>query len=338
MKRLWELIETLREPGAFLHRFKKRRRSPSVSSGRKEGPRFTASSAVEAPKRVSVFQRIRARFRSSAQRRELNRSPVAVRGRYWGLVIGLLVVLATAFSLYMASGPLVGAVADMKFFRIREISITGCRTTTPSLIREIAGIRYQGSLLALNPDHVEAIVRVHPWVAEVKVRRDWPDRLVVAIREYQPVALIARQMPGGASLFYLDGGGVAFAPVEPGRELDFPVITGLSGKVDAAGLPAACVEALALLKLIRQNNPNLPLQNLSEIHVDPDAGLTIYLADHPFPIHFGVGAIRTKYSRLKRVLEVLYRETGQGMTIADVAYIRMDYLENKVLVAHSGSG
>ena len=66
--------------------------------------------------------------------------------------------------------------------------------------------------------------------------------------------------------------------------------------------------------------------------------MTLYLVDYPFPIYFGKGEVRTKYSRLKRVLEVLYKETEQGMTIADVAYIRMDYLENKVLVAHSGSG
>ncbi|MBU0664613.1 MAG: FtsQ-type POTRA domain-containing protein [Proteobacteria bacterium] len=243
----------------------------------------------------------------------------------------------------------------MNIFKIQEISINGCRKTSPALIRELTGIRYQASLLRLNPEHIAAILRAHPWIAAVEVKRDWPDVVVVSIKEYAAEALIAQDVPGGKQFFYLDKSGVVFAPVEPGQDMDLPVITGLEAKEDNGqgrsnavrdrdsgsgdgGRSEMISEALTLLKLVRQNNPNLPLQNLSEIHVDRDAGMTIYLADYPFPIYFGFGAVRTKYSRLKRVLEILYKETEQGMTIADVAYIRMDYLENKVLVAHSGSG
>jgi hypothetical protein len=249
----------------------------------------------------------------------------------------------------------VNAVSDLKIFKIREITITGCRMTSPALIRELAGIRYQASLVTLNPTHVEAILRAHPWISSAEVKRDWPDVIVISIKEYAAEALIAQEAAGSRQFFYLDKSGVAFAPVEPGQDMDFPVITGLDaqeedgqGRFNAveakhggsgAGVrPEMISEALTFLKLVRQNNPNLPLQNLSEIHLDRDAGMTIYLVDYPFPIYFGSGQVRTKYSRLKRVLDVLYKETEQGMTIADVTYIRMDYLENKVLVAHSGSG
>jgi len=338
MKGLKELVSTLKNVGSFFHSQKKKRNVSALGASRSTGPGFTSRSAIQGRKRVSLFDRIHSWFQRSARRRELKHSPVAAKNRSRGIPVLLSVLLVTVLSAYMAYGPLVRAVADMKLFKIREISITGCRTTTPALIRELAGIRYQASLLALNPDHIEALLRMHPWIAAAEVKRDWPDVLVVAVKEYAPEALVARDNPGGARFYYLDKSGVAFAPVEPGGEMDFPVITGLSGKEDTEGLRKACGDALALLKLVRQNNPNLPLQNLSEIHVDQDAGMTVYLADYPFPIYFGVGEIRTKYSRLKRVLEVLYKEAGPGMTIADVAYIRMDYLKNKVLVAHSGSG
>jgi len=333
-------ISTLKEMGAFFHRQKKRRTSPGLGANRGPGSGFTSSSAVQGRKRVSIFERIREWFQRSARRKELKRSPVvaAAKGGARRILPMICFALLTGALAYAASGPLVRAVADMKLFKIREISITGCRTTTPALIRDLAGIRYQASLLALNPDHIEAILRIHPWIAAAEVKRDWPDVLVVAIKEYAPEALLVREVSGGAQFFYLDRNGTAFAPVEPGGEMDFPVITGLAGKEEAEVLREATNEALALLKLVKQNNPNLPLQNLSEIHVDREAGMTVYLADYPFPIYFGVGEIRTKYSRLKRVLEVLYKEAGQGMTIADVAYIRMDYLENKVLVARSGWG
>ncbi len=340
MLSLKNLINTLKSMGSFFHRPTKRRNVPGVAANREPGTGFTSRSAVQGRKRASIFERIRQWFQRSARRKELKRSPVVAinKGRSRSLLLWICFVLFTVSLAYAAYGSLVRAVGDMKLFKIREISITGCRTTTPALIRDLAGIRYQASLLALNPSHIEAILRMHPWIAAAEVKRDWPDVLVVAIKEYAPEALIAREVSGGAQFFYLDRSGTVFASVESGGDMDFPVITGLSGKEDAEVLRQATNEALALLKLVRQNNPNLPLQNLSEIHVDRDAGMTVYLADYPFPIYFGVGEIRTKYSRLKRVLEVLYKEAGQGRTIADVAYIRMDYLENKVLVAHSGSG
>jgi cell division protein FtsQ len=333
------VINALKNIGSLFRLQKKKRKNPGGAMTGGAAPAFTSKSASQEPKRLSLPARIKAWFQRSARRKELNRSPVlAAPSKVKPLLLVLLMVAGLLSLAYLAHGPIVRAVADIKFFKIREISISGCRVTTPSLLRELTGVRYQASLLALSPDHIAAILRMHPWIAEAEVKRDWPDVLVIAIREYAPEALIVREGSGGPQFFYLDKSGVVFAPVEPGGELDFPVITGLTGKEDAETLRKASAEALALLKLVRQNNPNLPLQNLSEMHLDQDAGMTIYLADYPFPIYFGKGEIRTKYSRLKRVLEVLYKEAGQGMTIADVVYIRMDYLENKVLVAHSGSG
>lgn len=338
MKGLATVMTTLKKMAALFRSRQRSRNESGPGAGREAAPVFTSSSAVQQPKPVPLSTRIRSWFQRSARRRELKRSPVAARKRARDLLLVTGVVIFFASVVFLASGPLVRALSDMKVFRIREVSITGCRVTTPAMIRELSGVRYQASLATLNPNHIQAILRMHPWIAAAEVKRDWPDVLVIAIREYVPEALVFREGSGGPQFFYLDKNGVVFAPVEPGGDMDFPVITGLTGKEDAEALRKASATALALLKLVRQNNPNLPLQNLSEIHLDQDTGITIYLVDYPFPIYFGVGEIRTKYSRLKRVLEVLYKEAGPGMGIADVAYIRMDYLENKVLVAHSGSG
>ena len=335
---------------------KKRNRSARAGiAGRESQPVFTSRSAAQGHKRVGSFNRMRSWLKRSARRKELKRAPVAAKNRLRFLLVPVCLLAFTGSFVFVVQGPLVNVLSDLKFFKIREISISGCRITTPALIRELAGIRYQASLMMLNPSHIKAILRAHPWIAEVEVKRDWPDVLVVSVKEHVAEALILQEVAGSQKFFYLNKVGVAFAPVEPGQDMDFPVITGLEakagngqGRPDAAGvrdggngataLQEMLREPLDFLQLVKQNNPNLPIQNLSEIHVDRDAGMTLYLADHPFPVYFGKGQIRTKYSRLKRVLEVLYKDTGQGMTIADVAYIRMDYLENKVLVAHSGSG
>jgi len=323
-----------------------------MSSGRASQPVFMSRSVGRQPERAGISSRIRAGFQRAMRRKKemapvagkvQSKSPAAVRKRAGRLLTPIFALALVVASGLVAYGPLARAVAGMKLFRIQEITVTGCRVTTPAKIRDLAGIRYQENMLTLNPSHVEAILKAHPWIAAVEVKRNWPDALVVAIQEYAAEALITQERSGGKQLFYLDKSGIAFAPVEPGHDMDFPVITGLDAKIEGQGDTKAVLqerlkEALAFLKLVRQNNPNLPAQNLSEIHVDPDMGMTVYLVDYSFPIYFGKGEIRTKYSRLKRVLEVLYKEDEQGMTIADVAYIRMDYQENKVLVARSGSG
>jgi hypothetical protein len=350
------VLNSLKNIGSLFRLPKKANRSVRGGiAGRGNQPVFTSRSATQHQKRGGIVSRIRSLFKQSAKSKELKRvSVVAQRRAPRGLIPVCLLAFVVLLSFVLYS-PLMSAVSGMNIFKIQEISISGCRQTSPAMIRELTGIRYQASLVRLNPEHIAAILRSHPWIAAVEVTRDWPDVVVVYIKEYVPEALITQDVPGGRQFFYMDKNGVVFAPVDPGQDMDLPVITGLETKGNIGqrrpngvgakdggggdgGRSERISEALALLKLVRQNNPNLPLQNLSEIHVDRDAGMTIYLADYPFPIYFGVGAIRTKYSRLKRVLEVLYKETEQGMTIADVAYIRMDYLENKVLVAHSGSG
>jgi len=349
-------LNSLKNIGSLFRLPKKRNRSVRGGiAGRGNQPVFTSRSAVQNQKRGGIVSSLRARFQRSSKRKDLKRVPVVAKRKTPRGLISVCLLAFVVLLVFLLYSPLLNAVSGMNIFKIQEISINGCRKTSPAMIRELTGIRYQASLVRVNPEHIAAILKAHPWIAAVEVTRDWPDVVIVSIKEYAAEALITQDVPGGRQFFYLDKSGVVFAPVEPGQDMDLPVITGLEAKGNYGqgrsnavrdkdggssdgGRPEMISEALALLKLVRQNNPNLPFQNLSEIHVDRDAGMTIYLADYPFPIYFGFGAVRTKYSRLKRVLEVLYKETEQGMTIADVAYIRMDYLENKVLVAHSGSG
>ncbi len=354
----------------FLVRKKKNRSVRNNDAGRANQPVFTSRFAQQKQRRAGLFSRIQSWRQRSARHKKMALVPGRAGSKTKALFMPLCLLALVVSLVMVAYGPLMTMVSGLNLFKIREVTITGCRITTPALIRELAGIRYQSSMMMLKPGHIKAILKAHPWIAEVEIKRQWPDALVISVKEHVVEALILQEVAGSKKFFYLDDSGVVFAPVEPGEDMDFPVITGLEvnaiggtrhpvqatdtknnanqGLAAAAGaiqgvsravaLQEMLREPLAFLKLVRQNNPNLPIQNLSEIHVDQEAGMTLYLVDYPFPIYFGKGEIRTKYSRLKRVLEALYKDTGQGMTIADVAYIRMDYLENKVLVAHSGSG
>ena len=182
--------------------------------------------------------------------------------------VGLMVV-GLAVVLYVGRGWVSGLAAGMEYFEVQDnVVIEGCHVTTAAEIRELGEIRYHTNLFSINPGKLEAILVRHPWVAEVKVQRNWPNRLLIRVVEHVPEALIVQGDPGKGQLYYMDAKGVAFVPAKSGQDLDFPVITGAGDIQDPGRRKGMIADALHFLKLAKTNNPNLPAQSISEIHLD----------------------------------------------------------------------
>lgn len=233
-------------------------------------------------------------------------------------------------------GPMQSLFGNVRIFRIHEIEISGCVVTSPKGLRKFADISYEINMLTLDPKAIRQRLEEHPWVEQAEIRRVWPDRLAVTIKEYRPHALMVKE--GNDGFQYLDRNGTLFASVAPGQELDFPVITGLDSFSTEEERKQHLDTVSLFLRLAGRNNPNLPAQNISEIHFDGNGELILYLVEQPFPIYFGKGEIKRKYYQLRRVLGELYRRTKGRAMIESVAYIRMDYQEDKVLVAKNHAG
>jgi cell division septal protein FtsQ len=254
----------------------------------------------------------------------------------------LAVCLVSAAVLFFKSGgfSLFGMLLeDLDYFRITEIRVEGCRNSSPDEIRAASGVTVSASLFSVDETQITENVRKESlWVDQISVARHWPDTLILRVREFSPHALIALGEKDQAELYYLDKNGKAFIKTAYGMDLDFPVITGFENAEDLDTAPAELDAPLNLLQLAGTNNPNLPVQSISELHVDDEEGLVLYLVEHPFPIFFGDGDIRKKYVRLRKVLEMLYKPRRTGMDIGRVAYIKMDYLKDKVIVGYDESG
>ncbi len=215
------------------------------------------------------------------------------------------------------------------FFQITAVRIDGNRMTTKEQIAALSRVDIHSNLLAINVLQVQSLLESHPWIERAEVIRDWPNRLLINLKEKNPVALLNRE----SGLFYLDSRGQIIAAVSPSQELDFPVITGLENfslNMPRAGqIPEPLLDVYDLLKVANRNNPILPEQNISEIHITENGELIIYLLDRPFPIYFGDdGKISTRYYRLVKVLKDLYK-TGE---FSAVSYIRLDYQKDTILV------
>jgi len=218
-------------------------------------------------------------------------------------------------------------------FRLTTVAVQGNRMTQKTQILDLGGIEQGISLLSFDIDLAEERISSHPWIDNAEISRTWPSTLEVRVYEYRPLAMVNIESETGRNLYYIDQRGKVFALVDNSQDLDFPVISGIesAGKLQGSivadeGLAA---EAFRFLRLAARGNPIVPLQTISEVHVSPEKGLVVYLVDRPFPIYMGYDNINTRYYQLVKLLERLYRKKK----IQEIKEIRMDYYEDRVLVA-----
>jgi cell division septal protein FtsQ len=277
--------------------------------------------------------------------RRKHRQQVEYRPAGGKKILGSLTGGALLFAVILVAGAIANgerimrAFQSIAFFQVTELTITGCDIVSKEIVRDSAGIiLHQTSLIGLDRLQLEDKLSSVPWVARATVDRNWPSSVEIRITENRPVALLHMQSSEGGGLHYMDGKGTPFLEVVPGADVDFPVITGLYMVEDSDVRGDAFAKVLVLLQRLQSNDPYLPAQSVSEIHVTPEGELVLYLVEYPFPIFFGNGNTKRNYARLIEVLKELYKKQKGKELISGVQYIQMDYFDEKVLVAQGGSG
>lgn len=249
---------------------------------------------------------------------------------------GLAVVpLSFVFFIFIGGGQaILNNFGSLPFLKVSEMIFSDTRTISKEKLREASGIiLHQTSMVGLNCAQAEASLKTLPWVAQAEVKRKWPSTINISVVENVPVALLHSRKTDGAQLQYIDEKGVPFLQVGPGSDIDFPVITGLNEIKKPEVRKKALSEALVFLDNIGGDNPYLPAQSVSEIHLNQNGEMVVYLVESPFPIFFGNDNTSTKYARLVQVLKALYKQQKGKDSISQIEYIQMDYLNDKVLVA-----
>ncbi len=218
-------------------------------------------------------------------------------------------------------------------FRLTEVKVYGNAVISAQQVQEIAGLEQGTNLLKYDPAVIERRLVAHPWVDSANIRKYWPSTVELTIKEHRPLALINLAGETGNSLYYVDKAGNVFSAVNETEDVDFPVITGpfIVGEFENSRFSndSLTYKAFRLLKLAEKGHPTLPIHAISELNIDPQQGLVLYLVDWPFPIYFGQDGFRKKYFRLIKILEHLYGKEQ----VENIKEIRMDYSDNKVLVA-----
>jgi cell division septal protein FtsQ len=248
--------------------------------------------------------------------------------RYWPWAVFFSFGLVALAGLGLGLALLYYQILTCSWFSIKDtkdIDIAGLKRLQPELVLQMAKLGPGTNLLALKPIQVEQALETHPWIARATLTRKWPHRLRLHVQEREPMALVQ-----AGELYYVDHRGNLFKPLSPGDPHDFPVITGLSREFFSPGqgaLPETMTRIRQLVELLKNAAPPLNLENISEIHVDLERGLTLYANGLGAGVDLGLGHYQEKLQRLAYAWPTL---THKGY-LPRAARINLDYPQKVVL-------
>jgi cell division protein FtsQ len=196
-------------------------------------------------------------------------------------------------------------------FQIKEITVHGCKELTEKEILSYAAINPSQNLLAINLSTIARRIESIPWVKEVSVGREFPNRLIIDLQERTAVALVKRD--DGFNLLDLDG--VAFKKLEKNDEVDIPVLNGCySDDSDSV----IFTKSLELLRYLSTSKEFPTIRNIAEIHGNEVFGLSLF-TDSGLCIRLGFDSYENKLKRLNTVMADMERRNMKlGFLLIDL--------------------
>ena len=221
----------------------------------------------------------------------LRRRLVKGSGEYLG-VLGLLISIAALSSLFIYA---YSYFLSAPYFEIKETSVRGLKELTEKDVLTLVKIKPGQNILAVNVDVLSRRVAVNPWIKNVYVGREFPNRIVVDVRERNPIALVKQ-----AGDFYLmDSEGIIFKKMSQGDEVDLAIITGIN--VQDKTKSKLLSDTLSLLKVFSGSNLYSFLGAISEAHIDEVFGLSL-LTDKGLYLKMGMEDFEKKLRKLALVM------------------------------------
>lgn len=230
------------------------------------------------------------------------------------VVVSLIVLVC--FELY-------GFIGKTTFLRLERIEVTGIKKLTRDEILSAASVKLGDDLLGLRLTRMGEQLTKNPWVASVRVRRNFPHSVFIDVQERQPIGVVSM-----GYLYYLDSSGDIFKPLQEGDSLDFPVITGLAEDDlirDPAGAKETLKGILALLQQLKKERSGISIADISELHYDKGFGYTLFTMNKGLPIRLGTEGFSDKLDRLAKVYTMLQPQ------IPALEYIDLDYSDRIVV-------
>lgn len=201
------------------------------------------------------------------------------------------VVLLTLPVVLIAAVGYIALIAARSAFVADRIVFTGNAHLPDEELKGLAGLKGGENLLTLSSANIFKKISGSPWIRQVAVRKELPDRLHILIKETEPLALL--DMKG--RLFIVDEKGKMLEELKESSMPFLPIISG-----DPFGQKEVFAEAISLVRAIkdtglmsRKNHIEVIAHKLQEISVNLDGTV----------VRVGAGEYGDKLSRLTELEE-----------------------------------
>jgi cell division protein FtsQ len=194
---------------------------------------------------------------------------------------------------------------QLDYFAAQQIILAGPQRLDRTAVLTQAELARGDNILAIKLRPMRQRLLAHPWIANARVAREIPDGMAITVTEHHPAAIIELDRR-----YLLSQRGVVFKPWQADDPSDLPLVTGLTfSDVPVENLPgsASFEAAMEILSLARKAHSAVPVDQIREIHVDHQMGITLLAFTPAKAIHLGYGDYTAKYRRLRYIFTVLTR-------------------------------
>jgi len=233
------------------------------------------------------------------------------KGRRWGLPrpgagkFSALLAAGGFFCLSLLFVLVHDVITQGRMFEAKEIEVIGNHRLTDARVLALAGIEPGANIFAVNLGIARRRLLSDGWVAEARVGRGIPDRLVIRVREHEPVALLDL-----GKKYVMSREGTIIKQWEATDSFALPLVTGLT----YSDLPLAGGEQTApfgvlmqVLQVAEADDGALSMDRLEKIDVDGQLGVTLHASGPVKRVRIGFGKYEEKYRRVERLLAALDR-------------------------------
>ncbi len=193
--------------------------------------------------------------------RKIKRKMTVKKRRKLNLVLIIKYFFLTVFPvtvivifIYFAS------VTVYQAFHLKEIVFAGNEHLTDEELKNLAGLKGGESLIAISSNRIFEKMIESPWIRHISVRKEFPDKLHILIREAKPFALLDIK----GRLFIIDDRGKMLQELKVTPIPFLPVISGTPFRKKEA-----FTEALNLVRVIKDLGLLLEKDHIEVIALKP---------------------------------------------------------------------
>jgi cell division septal protein FtsQ len=220
-------------------------------------------------------------------------------------------LLLLSFFLFIGHWVYVHLLGD-PYFRVREVEVEGGRKITKETLLSLTVMEGMPNLFSVKLKEVVKQLESHPWIEQVRVKKVFPNKILIQIEERKPMAIIQLE-----ELYYIDIRGEIFSPVGEKDEYNYPYLTGLTRQVlekDPVEAKRLISKALELLRIAHQEKVP-PLEEISEIHMEKTFGIHCFTKAEGVEVKMGWEDFREKLKRLSLIWSDLRKRGYSAVSI-----------------------